>query len=74
MGDKLYSKDEVQNALDVVVDVTLDRVRRALQDETFGHVIGRDEETDKPIVQQVIEWADVEKVIEELRNQEDEDD
>lgn len=71
--ERLYSKSEVEAALRVVTDVTLDRVRTALIEQTYG-IVQPKEHGDKTVkVKQVIDWDDACKALDELRGSDDDD-
>jgi hypothetical protein len=68
---RLYTTEEVAKALSVVADVTLDRVLAGLEDHTYGSTISRDKD-DNPKIKMIIDWKDVRKTIEGLRQEREE--
>jgi hypothetical protein len=70
---KTYTKAEVEAALKVVGEVTLDRVEKALIDLTYGVVQPKNKDDKSITVKQVIDWDDAVKAIDNLRGQSDEE-
>lgn len=68
---RLYTAEEVAKALNVVADVTLDRVLSALEEHTYGSTISRDK-NDNPKIKMIIDWKDVTKAVQSLRQKEEE--
>lgn len=74
---RMYSKDEVEAALKIVTEVTLDRVYNSLQDLTYGIIEHREVDengNDKMTVRQAVDWQDVVSAIDELRGDKKDDD
>jgi len=67
---RTYTESEVARALSVVSEVMLNRVHEGLLEVTYGQEITRGKD-DKPKIRMVVDWKDVENVINELRVKED---
>ena len=66
----VYSKAQVSEALQVVTEVTLDRVLAALHEVSYG-IVQPKKEGKKIKVKEVVDMSDVADVIEKLRKGEE---